>query len=88
MWVPSVPRKSVLLFSANQVPTTASCGVLREKKTLDNSAHFFDTDKRHIRVFQKKGERILKGGWRGNSTRGMGGRGNTEEEKLLHSFAK
>lgn len=77
MSVPSVPRKSVLLFSANQVPTTASCGVLRErKKTLDNSAHFLNTDKRHIRVFQKKGERNLKGdggetvvGWEEKETR-------------------
>jgi hypothetical protein len=33
----------------------------KEKNTFDNSAHFFDTDKRHIRVFQKKGERNLKG---------------------------
>jgi hypothetical protein len=39
-----------------------------EKKILDNSAHFIDTDKRHIRVFQKRGERNLKGGWRGNGT--------------------
>jgi hypothetical protein len=39
MWARSVPRKSVLLFSANKVPTT-----------LDNSARFFHTDKRH-RVF-------------------------------------
>jgi hypothetical protein len=31
------------------------CGLLRRKNTIDNSAHFFDTDKRHIRVFQKKG---------------------------------
>jgi hypothetical protein len=39
-----------------------------EKKYPDNNACFFDTDKRHIRVFQKKGERDLKRGWRGNST--------------------
>jgi len=75
-----------------------------EKISLTTAPTFFDTDKRHIRVFQKKGE------WKGRRvrrkhSRAMGGKGNTDSEnyvddleknvlldylgrRLLHSFAK